>query len=681
MRTAILFALAPLAYAAHENKFSRAEERPFGITTDLAKFAEQSYDYIIVGGGSAGLVLANRLSLNPQYTIGVIEAGQWQPDEDLINVPGMFGRGRNNASLDWNFVTTLQPGIHNQSIQQPRGKVLGGSSALTYHNYNRGSREEYDAWAEMGNTGWDWESLFPYFTKLDTVVPGDVGFLPGLTQRPGEANLRDGASSGPVSVSYNGNDTAITPWVEVWHESWLNNGAYMNADPEGGNSTGMTLTARPVDKEKAVRSYSTNAFLEPVMDRKNLYVLTGAEATKILFDEASLPENITNVEESELVATGVEYGTPLNSTIRFSVKANREVILSAGSLKSPQLLELSGIGNSTLLESFNITTILDIPEVGENMQDHLEWNADYLLKEDIPWETWDVYRNDPARDPAAWEEYKANRTGVYNSSPATLGFFPLQTFPDAFNVSEIVEELDRELAEADLTPIRKKQFEIQRRHLVEGKVTQLEVAFLARGGVAHSNYPPLPGRSYLTAITFLLRPYSTGNVHINTVDPFAAPSIDPRYNQFSFDWKVGALWTKFARKVMLSDPIGQYIERPVQPPENTTTLEEWDDFCREWTISVWHPVGSTSMAPRDIGGVVSPKMVVYGTKNLRVVDAGSMPINIAAHTVATVYAMAEKMSDTIINDRRIEDLNFNLQRPLKTDPAPVVAPNPITNEN
>ncbi|KAG5634979.1 hypothetical protein H0H81_000157 [Sphagnurus paluster] len=499
---------------------------------------------------------------------------------------------------------------------------------------------------------------------MDNVTPGEIGFLPGVDKRPGEANLRDGAVGGPVNVSYNNNDTAITPWVEKWHQAWLNYGAYMNPDPESGNSTGMTITARPVDPKTGTRVYATNAYLEPVLHRKNLYVLTGAEATKILFAEDSLPKNTAKIDESALVATGVEYGTPSNVTQRYSVKANREVILSAGALKSPQLLELSGIGNQELLNSLGIKTILNFPEVGENMQDHLEWNVDYLLKEDAPYETWDVYR-DPARDKAAWEEYQANRTGIYNASPGTLGFFPLQTFPQAFNVSELVEELDRELAAADLTPIRKKQFEIQRRHLIEGKVTQAEVTVLARGGVAHSNYPPMPGRSYLTVITFLLRPYSTGNVHINTADPFAAPLIDPKYNQFSFDWKVGAQWTKFAREVILSEPIGQYIERPVQPPASTTTLEEWDDFCREWTISVWHPVGSTSMAPREIGGVVSPKMVVYGTKNLRVVDASSMPINIAAHTLSTIYVMAEKMSDVIINDRRITDLNVQLTRQTK----------------
>ncbi|GLB41519.1 putative GMC oxidoreductase family protein [Lyophyllum shimeji] len=648
-------ALAPIALAAS------MQNRSFGVTTDHALFAQQTYDYLIVGGGSAGLLLANRLSANPRYTVGVIEAGLYQPDEPLINVPGLFGHSLGNASLDWLISTTLQPGIHNRSLPQPRGKVLGGSSALTYHNYNRGSREEYDAWEELGNTGWNWDALFPYFTRLDNVTAGEVGFLPGLNQRPGLANVQDGAVNGPIAVGYNNNDTATTPWVAEWHQSWLNNGAYMNADPEGGNSTGMTLTARPVHPVLATRSYSTNSFLEPALDRKNLFVLTGAEATKIIFANDSLPMNTSNIDESELVACGIEYGTPLNTTQRNVALANIEVILSAGSLKSPQLLELSGVGNRTVLESLGIPVILEFPEVGENLQDHLEFNQDFLLKEDIPYETWDVYRNDPSRYSAAWEEYKANKTGIFNSSPATLGFFPLQTFPQAFNVSELLDELDRELAAADLTPIRKKQFEIQRRHLAEGKVTQLEIAFLAKGGVAHSNYPVLQGRSYLTAITFLLRPYSTGNVHINTTDPFAPALVDPKYNQFSFDWKVAAQWTKLARKVMLTDPIGQYIETPVQPPADTETLEQWDDFCREWTISVWHPIGSTSMAPREIGGVVSPKMVVYGTKNLRIVDAGSMPINIAAHTIATIYAMADKMSDVIINDRRITELNASIR--------------------
>lgn len=142
----------------------------------------------------------------------------------------------------------------------------------------------------------------------------------------------------------------------------------------------------------------------------------------------------------------------------------------------------------------------------------------------------DIYRNQPERDVQALEEYKVNGTGVYNSSPSNLGFFPLQTFPEAFNVTELVEELDRELAAANLTPIRKKQLAIQRQHLLDGQVTQVEVSMVPRGGVAASNYPVIPGRSYLTLVTFFLRPFSAGNVHINTTDPFAAPLIDPRYN-------------------------------------------------------------------------------------------------------------------------------------------------------
>ncbi|RDB27705.1 Pyranose dehydrogenase 3 [Hypsizygus marmoreus] len=656
MRTAALLALLPYVLALENRQTAQPTERPFGITTDLAKFAEQGYDYIIVGGGSAGLVLANRLSANPAFTVGVIEAGLYWPDEPGINVPGMFGSLNGNATFDWNIATTLQPGIHNRSLPHPRGKVLGGSSAIQFHNYNRGSKQEYDAWAEMGNEGWDWDGIFPYFVKMDNVTPGDNGFLPGLTERPGTASVQDGATQGPITVTHNSNASAITPWVAEWHKSWQNNGAFMNADPEGGNNTGMTLTARPVDPVKG-RVYSTNAFLEPVLDRKNLYVLTGAEATKILF------ANATGVNAS-LIATGVEYGTPVN-TMLYTASATREVILSAGSLKSPQVLELSGVGNRTILERLGITTLLDLPQVGENLQDHLEWNQDFLLKEDIPYETWDVYRNE-TRDAEAWQEYLANRTGIYNASPASLGFFPLQTFPDAFNVTDLVAELDQELAAADLTPIRKKQFEIQRRQLIEGKVSQVEIVMLPKGGLIKSNYPVIPGRSYLTAITLLLRPYSTGNVHINSTDPFAVPLVDPKYNQFSFDSKVAVQWTEFARKVMLSDPIGQYVERPVQPPASVETPEQWDDYCREWTISVWHPVGSTSMAPREIGGVVDNKMVVYGTQNVRVVDAGSMPINIAAHTVATVYAIAEKTSDIIINDRRLQKLNNDIRKQYST---------------
>ncbi|RDB27735.1 L-sorbose 1-dehydrogenase [Hypsizygus marmoreus] len=648
MLAVTLLAFAPLVLSG------KAGNRPFGIITDHATFASYEYDYIVVGGGTAGLVVANRLSANPAYTVGVIEAGLHLPDEPLINIPFLFGQSVSDPKLDWLLATTPQPGLHNRSLIQPRGKVLGGSSALTYHNHNRGSAPEYDAWAALGNPGWDWAGMYPYFTKADTVTPGDPGFLPGIISRPGIFNAEDGARQGPLQISYNGNVSFITPYVGLFHESFTSLGAYSNPDPDGGNATGITLTARTVNLETGNRTYATNGYIEPVLNRQNLLVLTGAEATKILF------ANSTGTNTT-LVANGIKYGNP-NDTRQYTAKVNREVILSAGAFKTPQLLELSGIGNQTLLESLGIETLLDIPEVGENLQDHLEFNMDYLLKEDLPYDTWDIIRNNATRQAQAWLQYVNKHTGIYSASPATLAFFPLQPFPEEFNVTSLVDTLDKEIAAATLTPIRKKQFESQRQQLLDGSVTQVELAFVPKGGVAHSNEPLLEGRSYFTVVTFLYRPWSSGNVHINTTDPFAAPLIDPRYNEFTFDWEVAARWNQFSRKIMETEPISQFIERPNQPGANTTSLEDWDDFSREWCISVWHPVGSTSMAPREIGGVLDPKLVVYGTSNLRVVDAGAMPINVAAHTAATVYAMAEKASDIILSDRRAHSLTAAIKK-------------------
>lgn len=636
-KTSILLA----SFFAALAKCKSEGERSFGITTDPDAFSKQSYDYLIVGGGNAGLVLANRLSENPDYTVGVIEAGLYRPDEPLINVPYLFGQSVGNKTLDWAFETTPQPGLFNRTLAQPRGKVLGGSSALTYHNYNRGSAQEYDAWAEIGNPGWDWRGIYPYFTKADTVTPGDPGFLPDVTARPGEFNAADGATSGPIKVSYSNNASFITQTVRLFHEAFIKLGAWSNPDPEGGNATGITLTARSIDPEKGVRSYATNGYLEPVLERKNLYVLTGAEATKILFNNANATTG--------LVANGVQYGTDGNL---YSAHADKEVILSAGALKSPQLLELSGIGNRTLLEGFGIEVLLDLPEVGENLQDHLEFNTDYLLKADQPYETWDVFRNNATRNEEALALYEKTGSGIYSASPPTLDFFPLQAFPDAFDMEELVSTLDKEIASTTLTPIRKKQFEIQRRQLLEGKTTQVELAFVPRGGIANSPIPVEEGRSYFTMVLFVLHPYSTGNVHIASADPFAAPLIDPRYNEFTFDWQVAANLTRLSRRIFEQEPLASLVERPLQPPASTETLEDWDAFCRNYTISVWHPVGSTSMAPRDIGGVVDNKLIVYGTKNVRVVDAGSFPINVAAHTAASVYAFAEKGADIIKADRR-----------------------------
>jgi choline dehydrogenase-like flavoprotein len=260
---------------------------------------------------------------------------------------------------------------------------------LTYHNYARGSKDEYDAWKELGNPGWDWDNLHPYFTKLDDVTPGPVGWLPNNTQTPGLANARDGATGGPIKVGFNGNNTATTQYVYDIHEAFVNRGAYVNADPEGGNSTGLTLTARSIDPKTNTRSYSTTGYLQPVLERENLLVLINAEATKIMFDKNTISPN-GELKNNTLVATGIQYGQP-NTEDLFVASAKREVILSAGSLKSPQLLELSGVGNSTLLKSLDIPVALDLPEVGENLQDHLEFNTDFLLKEDAPYETWGKY--------------------------------------------------------------------------------------------------------------------------------------------------------------------------------------------------------------------------------------------------------------------------------------------------
>ncbi|KAF9494345.1 alcohol oxidase [Pleurotus eryngii] len=477
----------------------------------------------------------------------------------------LFGRVLGNSSFDWNFISVPQTWLGNRVIGFPRGKMLGGSSGVNFMVFGRGPSDEYNAWASLGNPGWDWNGLMSYFKKSETVPPGD-------------ANL---------------------------HERWCI--CTIHPDPDSGNATGIFQSPRSVDP-KGIRPYSASAYFSQEQSRSNLLVLTGAEAKKILLTKYG----------NNLVATGVTFTSGGKS---LTAKANKEVIPSTSSIKTPQLLELSGTDQKALLTKLRIPVLQDLPEVGENFQ--VAFDLLSLHIEPAPF-TRDQVVNNATFNDEQLALYAKTGSGPYAASGGLFSFEPLQAVLPRSQVTTILAQLDKEIKSTKATALRAAQYPIQRKLITDGRVGQIEFSFLP-GGPTVANR--LPDRSYISMTALSPRPFSCGSVHINSTTPTASPIIDPNYFAFTFD---SQLLTSAAST----------------PPENAAD-DGFASFSQQASWSVFHPCGTAALAPKSSGGVVDTNLKVYGTNNLMIVDASVMPLVFAAHMQGTVYAIAEKAADIV----------------------------------
>jgi choline dehydrogenase-like flavoprotein len=317
-------------------------------------FAKIPFDFLIVGGGTAGLAVAARLSEQSHLKVGVLEAGSPALGDSAVDFPGLAGRAL-GTDIDWNFTTTPQEGLGGRSIPYARGKVLGGSSALNYMTWNRAARQDYDAWRDLGNPGWGWDDLQPFFRKSETFHPASE-FIAKSTQ----VGTHDGllGCDGPVHVSYPSEYSASHA---LWHRTLNSIGVESNDSHLGGGNVGCWTSLVSVDPHGMSRSYAATAYYQPTASRANLVVLTDVDVREILL-----------VEKGDAAggwrAEGVRF---TYGAAELSAFASREVIISAGSVQSPQILELSGIGSRDVLSAAAIPIKVDNPNVGENLQDHI----------------------------------------------------------------------------------------------------------------------------------------------------------------------------------------------------------------------------------------------------------------------------------------------------------------------
>ncbi|KAI1457490.1 putative GMC oxidoreductase [Annulohypoxylon moriforme] len=589
-----------------------------------------SYDYIIVGAGVGGLVVANRLSEDPSISVLVIEAGDLDDRAEDVSIPGNIGLEdprRYKVKLD----LAVQDFLDNKTRVISQGKVVGGSTIINGLVWTRGSTANFDAWDRLGNPGWGWEGLLPYFKKSEryTTRPESASFPMDVFPVVG----RHG-SEGPVEVGYpNYYYNQSRNFLDGIQEL----GIPINEDLNSGNATGASVIPSSMVGRNQSRSDARVAYLDPVLNRTNLHLVTGHTVTRVLHHNGGATFlNSTHVSgASGLNIIGVEFAA--NSTAKnISIKCEKEVILAGGAISSPVLLQISGIGPAKLLGSLGVDVAVDLPGVGSNLQDHPTLQPVYEYTSPDVFSAWDIVGS--TRD-AVQEEYLTNRTG-----PWTTPMVDIVALPALRWVADNLQDwLDEAMNTSSNLPLSYGET------LRAGYIAQRDemISMLARTDTpAYEVMSTSWGQLGVSAML----PLSRGTVLAKSSSMFDNQNIiDPRFCSHPIDCELLLLALEFNDRLIQTPPMEALI--PVPPPgfgiadaRNRTLL---DEAMRPMITSGYHLSGTTSMLPLNLGGVVDPSLKVYGTRNLRVVDAGVIPLLPAAHIQAALYAIAEKVCFSI----------------------------------
>ncbi|RYO84126.1 hypothetical protein DL766_008785 [Monosporascus sp. MC13-8B] len=591
-----------------------------------------SYDFVVVGGGTAGLVVASRLSEDPTQRILVLEAGSDHTKDPRVQIPAFY-EVLMGSEADWAFRSEPQPNLNGRSISLNQGKALGGSSAINAHVFVPPAKGLIDAWEALGNSGCNWEAFQKYYAKTFTVPSVERGLEKSLGV--GEWASGHQSATGPIQVSFSGDSSH--PIRKAWAETFKAIGYHMTEDPNINASAGSFSCLASIHPQKKARSYAASAYYGPVKNRENLHVLTKAVVEKVIFEDSVSKK-----------ATGVQYR--LNNKVKLAV-SRKEVIVAAGALQSPKLLELSGIGDATLLRTHGIKIVEDIPAVGENLHDHVVCNICFEAVDNLDTLD-DLVRQDPEVLKQAMQEYAASQSGLLTSvGVTTYAYIPI--------IPEEGQKKVKNLLRDNKPPPDRRQdqayYEVAEKSLLDPK--EPSGAYLTVAGQAilpvdpNSNSPqgPVPGK-YITIGAMLSQPLSRGSVHISSANIADSPIINPNYLSNPVDLEVLAHHMLFLETIATSPPLRNLLKHPLNrrdPASHLTDVESAKRYIRTSAISMWHLVGTCAMLPRERGGVVDVTLKVYGVDGLRVVDSSAIPLVSTANLQATVYAFAERAADLI----------------------------------
>ncbi len=535
------------------------------------------FDFIIVGAGSAGCVLANRLSESGRHTVLLLEAGG-SDRHFWLKTPIGYGMSFYNPTVNWMYRTESDPGLADRQGYWPRGKVLGGSSSINAMVFIRGQRADFDGWAALGNSGWGWADVLPYFIKMEDSDHGPSQWR---------------GAGGPLHVS----DVArhVHPLCETYLRAGVQMGLVRNPDINGESNEGVALNQ--ITTRDGLRASSSTAYLRPALRRANLRVETGAQVSKILFDGTR--------------AAGVAY-TRHGQT--HHCRARREVIVSAGSINSPQLLQLSGVGPGAALQSLGIAVVADSPAVGQHLQDHL--CIDYVYRSRTPTLN-DQLGPWPAKLRAG-VQYLLTRGGPLSLSINQGGGF--------FRSREGLTEPNMQLYFSPLSYMR----------AVPGK-RQL-TAPDAFSGFSISAQP--------------CRPSSRGYLALRGTDPNQPPRIVPNSLATQHDRDEMLEAAVFLRKLAATPAFSAEIEREISPGKDVQSAEQMREDIRQRASTVFHPVSTCRMGPDPQQAVVDHELRVHGLQGLRVIDASVFPTLTSGNTNAPTIMLAEKGADLVLADHR-----------------------------
>ncbi|RAK96805.1 GMC family oxidoreductase [Aspergillus ibericus CBS 121593] len=536
---------------------------------------------------------------------------------------------------------TVQVHVNQRQIAQPRGRMVGGTSAMNFSVIMYPSEANFAAWKSLGNQGWGPQDMAPYLKKFHTYTPPGPETAKYLSLDRYMKQENQGAD-GPVPVTL---PDVYGVFNKAWDESFERLGWHNDVDPISGRKVGTFTAPLSVDGTTGRRGYAAAYYSPEVAQRPNLDLLAETLVERVL---------LTKDADGQAVATGVQVRTKNEESRQIS--ATREVIICAGSLNSPQLLELSGIGQRELLEKHNIPVIIDQPGVGENLQDHCLAGINFEVADGQV--SGDIMR-DPTIVQSLIQLYEDTRGGPLAGTPISVAYLPLVGHDGQLSNERVRELLTQYLDQGleDLPLAQQKQFALQRELLEDGSNASSEYMFLpfqthmqsGKTTMADLFAKSLPG-NYITILVMHNHPFSRGSVHIRSGSPEDRPSIDPNYLSHPLDIEILARHVQYLDQIVATAPFAGLLKPNSRQPEQAVDfkdLEKTKEIVRERLFTCFHPSGTCAMMPVELGGVVDAQLRVHGTRNLRVVDASIFPLEPTGNIQATTYAVAERAADLI----------------------------------